>query len=84
MTIEIKICMGSACFAKGNLDNLEFIKEYIEKNGLESNITIVGALCENKCSEGPRIIINEKEYTNVTQEKILEVLESYKKILDLG
>ena len=84
MTIEIKICMGSACFAKGNLDNLEFIKEYKKKNGLESNITIVGALCENKCSEGPRIIINEKEYTNVTQEKILEVLESYKKILDLG
>lgn len=84
MTIEIKICMGSACFAKGNLDNLEFIKEYIEKNGLESNITIVGALCENKCSEGPRIIINEKEYTNVTQEKILEILESYRKILNLG
>lgn len=84
MTIEIKICMGSACFAKGNLDNLEYIKEYIERNGLEANITIVGALCENKCSEGPRIIINEKEYTNVTQEKILEVLESYKKILDLG
>ena len=81
---EIKICMGSACFAKGNLDNLEFIKEYIEKNGLESNITIVGALCENKCSEGPRIIINEKEYTNVTQEKILEILESYRKILNLG
>ena len=84
MTIEIKICMGSACFAKGNLDNLEYIKEYIGRNGLEANITIVGALCENKCSEGPRIIINEKEYTNVTQEKILEVLESYKKILDLG
>ena len=84
MTIEIKICMGSACFAKGNLDNLEFIKEYIEKNGLESNITIVGALCENKCSEGPRIIINEKEYTNVTQEQIFELLESYRKILDLG
>ena len=84
MTIEIKICMGSACFAKGNLDNLEFIKEYIEKNGLESNITIVGALCENKCSEGPRIIINDKEYTNVTEEKIAEVLNSYKKIKNLN
>lgn len=84
MTTEIKICMGSACFAKGNLDNLEYIKQYIEENGLEANISIVGALCENKCSEGPRIIINDKEYTNVTQEKILEVLESYKKIMNLG
>jgi len=84
MTTEIKVCMGSACFAKGNLDNLEYIKNYIKENGLEADVTIVGALCENKCSEGPRIIINEKEYTNVTQEQIYEVLESYRKIMNLG
>ncbi len=84
MTIEIKVCMGSACFAKGNLDNLEYIKEYIKENGLEADISIVGALCENKCSEGPRIIINDKEYINVTQEQIFEVLESYRKILNFG
>ena len=74
MITEIKICMGSACFAKGNLDNLEYIKKYIEENNLDSEITIVGALCEEKCDEGPRIIINNKEYTNVTKEKIKEVL----------
>ena len=75
MITEIKICMGSACFAKGNLDNLEYIKKYIEENNLDSEITIVGALCEEKCDEGPRIIINNKEYTNVTKEKIKEVLD---------
>lgn len=80
MTIEVKVCMGSACFAKGNLDNLEYIKDYIQEKHLETSISIVGTLCENKCSEGPRIIINEKEYTNVTKEKIIEVLESYKKM----
>lgn len=84
MTTEIKICMGSACFAKGNLDNLEFIKEYIKENNMEANVTIVGALCENKCSEGPRIIINEKEYTNITKEQIKEVLDSYLKIINLN
>ena len=84
MTTEIKICMGSACFAKGNQENLEYIKEYIEENNLDSEVTIIGALCENKCSEGPRIIINEKEYTNITKEKIKEVLDSYKKIKDFN
>ena len=84
MTTEIKICMGSACFAKGNQENLEYIKEYIEENNLHSEITIVGALCENKCDIGPRIIINDKEYTNVTKEKIKEVLDSYKKIINLN
>ena len=84
MITEIKICMGSACFAKGNLDNLEYIKKYIEENNLDSEITVVGALCEEKCDEGPRIIINNKEYTNVTKEKIKEVLDSYKKIINLN
>ena len=82
MTTEVKICMGSACF--GNQENLEYIKEYIEENNLEADISIIGALCENKCEIGPRIIINEKEYTNVTKEQIKEVLDSYKKIINLN
>lgn len=84
MTTEIKICMGSACFAKGNQENLEYIKEYIEKNNMEADISIIGALCENRCEIGPRILINEKEYTNVTKEQIKEVLDSYKKIINLN
>lgn len=83
MTIEIKVCMGSACFAKGNLDNLEYIKEYIKENDLEADVKIVGALCENKCSDGPRININGKEYVNVTQDEIRETLQSYQKIINL-
>ena len=74
MATEIKVCMGSACFAKGNQENLEYIKEYIEEKGLDSEVTITGALCENKCSEGPRIIINDTEYKNVTREKLEEIL----------
>jgi len=78
MTTEIKVCMGSACFAKGNLDNLEFIKNYISENNLDSKVSITGALCENKCSDGPRIIINNVEYTNVTREKLEEILNTTK------
>ena len=73
---EIKVCMGSACFAKGNQDNLEYIKEYIENNNLNSEVTNIGALCENKCEKGPRIIIDGKEYTNVTKENLFEILKN--------
>ena len=75
MTIEIKVCMGSACFAKGNLENLEYIKEYIEENNLDSQLMIIGSLCENKCEKGPRIIVGDKEYTNVTKEDIPNILK---------
>lgn len=75
MTNEIKVCMGSACFAKGNQENLEFIKQYIEDNNLESSVTITGSLCENKCDVGPRIIVNNREYTQVTTQKLEEILK---------
>lgn len=78
MTTEIKVCMGSACFAKGNQDNLEFIKEYIRENNLDSEVKIIGALCENKCSVGPRVIINDKEYHQVNRYQLEELLKELK------
>ena len=76
MTTEIKVCMGSACFAKGNQNNLEILKQYIEEHNLDSEVSIVGALCENKCEIGPRININGVDYTNVTSEKLEELLKT--------
>lgn len=74
MTTEIKVCMGSACFAKGNLDNLQFIKQYVDDNNLNAEVSIMGALCENKCSDGPRIVIDGVEYKNVTRETIADLM----------
>ena len=74
MATEIKVCMGSACFAKGNQENLEYIKQFIEEKGLEAEVSIMGALCENKCELGPRIIVNDTEYKNVTKDKLEEIL----------
>ena len=75
---NIKVCMGSACFAKGNQENLSLIKEFLSQNGLEGDISIIGALCENKCENGPRIIIDEAEYTNVSTAKLNEILDNLK------
>ena len=74
MTIEIKICMGSSCFARGNADNLNFIENYIKENNIEAEIELYGTRCENICDKGPNIIINDKIYYEMTPEKIVEVL----------
>ncbi len=78
MTHEIKVCMGSACFAKGNQENLEYIKEFIEENGLDAKIKIIGSLCENKCSVGPRIYIDDVEHVQVTRAELIGLLENLK------
>ena len=78
MATEIKVCMGSACFAKGNQENLELIKDFIRDNNLVTKVSIMGALCENKCNEGPRIIVDDLEYKNVTKQELLNILEHIK------
>ena len=78
MTHEIKVCMGSACFAKGNQENLSYIKEFIDSNGLDADIKIIGSLCENKCSVGPRIYIDDVEHTQVTRGELIRLLEELK------
>ena len=40
MTVEIKVCMGSACFARGNAENIEFIENYVKENGLAAKIEL--------------------------------------------
>lgn len=74
MATTIKVCMGSACFAKGNQQNLEYIQNYIEEHNLDSEIIITGSLCENKCEIGPRIIVDDREYTNVTVDDLEKIL----------
>lgn len=78
MTHEIKVCMGSACFAKGNQENLEYIKEFIDENGLDAKIKIIGSLCENKCSVGPRIYIDDIEHIQVSRTELISLLEDLK------
>ena len=72
--INITVCMGSSCFARGNQQNLVFIEDFISKNNLDANIDLVGARCENKCASGPNIIINGVEYNNADEEKLEKVL----------
>lgn len=75
MTTEIKICMGSSCYARGNAENLEFIENHIKENNLDAEIEVYGARCENICEKGPNIIVNGQIYNNVTPEKIIEILK---------
>lgn len=74
--LKITVCMGSSCFARGNLENLEFIEKYIKDNNLEAEIELSGSRCENKCAKGPNIIVNGQEYNNASIERIKKILEN--------
>lgn len=79
MKTEIKICMGSSCFARGNDKNLEYIEEFIKSNNLDAKLELIGARCENLCASGPNIMINDKKYTQMTPEKLKIILSELKR-----
>ena len=72
--ITVKLCMGSSCFARGNGDMLEFLQEYIAEHHLDAKVELSGCHCQNCCSEGPNLFINDKKYMNVSKEKAIELL----------
>jgi NADH:ubiquinone oxidoreductase subunit E len=55
---EIKICLGSSCFSRGNSENLRVIQEYLAARGLAAQVATIGHLCEDQCSLGPNLIVN--------------------------
>ena len=78
-TIEIRICMGSSCFSRGNSETLAVINEYIEQNGLGDRVTLVGSLCEGRCKEGPNIVVDGAKYEQVDRSTVIDIIDYHLK-----
>lgn len=72
---RINICLGSSCYSRGNNANLDVIKKYISENNLEADIQFSGHLCEELCSSGPVITINDKVYKEVNLSVLYKILQ---------
>lgn len=77
MLPELTICMGSSCFARGNERNLEIIRQFLESRNLQDdvNIRLGCSLCTGKCSHGPIIMVNDREYQHVDTGMTYEILK---------
>lgn len=72
----IKVCMGSSCFARGNLQNLDYLENFIKNNNLDAEIELIGAHCQEKCESGPNIYVNDELYNEVDIKKLQEILNN--------
>jgi NADH:ubiquinone oxidoreductase subunit E len=75
--LNIVVCMGSACFARGNNKNLAYLEKLQKENVLDINLELCGNRCENKCAIGPNIIINGKTYNKVTLKDLEYIISEY-------
>jgi NADH:ubiquinone oxidoreductase subunit E len=72
--VEIVICLGSSCFARGNSHNLAIIEEYIASRNLKASVRVSGKLCQDACKQGPNLAVAGETYHDVTPEKLHNIL----------
>ncbi len=62
---RISICMGSACYPRGNDDNLDLIRHYLKVHNLEGSVEIVGHRCQDNCHLGPNLSVDDVPHHEV-------------------
>jgi NADH:ubiquinone oxidoreductase subunit E len=72
---EIVVCYGTACFARGNSENLAILKKYVQSPGSNATLRLTGRLCQGQCMEGPNVKIRGKLHHGVTAARLRELLQ---------
>lgn len=77
----IRVCINAPCYMAGSLDILKaFEKELGIKAGettKDGKFTLETTQCFGTCHGAPAVTINEKPITNITIEKIPEILAQF-------
>ncbi len=74
-SVEIVVCLGSSCFARGNSENLAILQKYVQIPGSSISVRLTGKLCQDQCKDGPNLMIGRDIYHNVTPAKLRELLQ---------
>ena len=73
--IEIVICLGSSCFARGNKKTLNIIQQYLKDHQLEDQVNFKGNHCFGNCHNGPVLKINGRIYERINEMDMMGILE---------
>ena len=80
-SMEIKVCIGSACHLKGSYDVIQEFQRVISKYKLEKKIELKGSFCVNQCTKAVSTSIDQKVLSmsvNKVEELIMSIVEENK------
>ena len=74
---EIRICLGSSCFARGNKKLVQVIQQFLKQNHLEEKVIFHGAHCFGQCGDGPNLSIGDDLLHANDPEEIKTILRKH-------
>jgi NADH:ubiquinone oxidoreductase subunit E len=57
-SLQVTLCLGSSCHARGNRQQLESLTARLATRNLKVSVELKGSLCLGRCSEGPLVLID--------------------------
>lgn len=67
--VTIQVCVGSSCFLRGAPDVIKAFETIIEKHA-PRQVELKGTFCQELCTKGVTVRINEKVFTAVAPEDV--------------
>jgi NADH:ubiquinone oxidoreductase subunit E len=74
---EIRICLGSSCFARGNKKMVQVIMQFLNQHQLQDKVIFHGSHCFGHCGEGPMIMIGEELIHSLDPEEVKLLLKKH-------
>src|SRR6056297_3618 len=82
----IRVCRTITCDMKGKKEIVDTLKDLLKINVGETTkdnkFTLLETNCLGWCHKWPAMLINEEAYTELTPEKVSDVIDDYMKKLD--
>ncbi len=79
---RISVCMGTACYVRGQAENLErFSKELgieVGETTEDGRFSLAALRCIGACGLAPVITINDDVYGRLTPDEVPGILDKYK------
>lgn len=69
--MEIKVCVGSACYVKGSHDVIEALQRLINESSLQDDVILKAAFCLGHCTEAVSVQI-ENTIFSVNKDSVKE------------
>jgi NADH:ubiquinone oxidoreductase subunit E len=79
----IRVCKTITCSMKGKSDIIQALEEILKikvgETTADKQFSLVETNCIGWCHKAPAILINEMPYTELTPEKVSEIIKDYMK-----
>jgi NADH:ubiquinone oxidoreductase subunit E len=77
----IRVCRTITCDMKGKKEIVDTLKDLLKINlgetTKDNKFTLLETNCLGWCHKGPAMLINEEAYTELTTDKVTEIIDKY-------